>query len=139
MSANIKIQQNYTNKKAQAGMLLIEVMIAVLIFSFGLLGLVGLQVVSTQNSTDAEERTRASMLANDIVSVMWVKSSLNPSADVATWKALVADGTKSGLSNAAGNVTVVGNVATVTITWKSPSKKSTENSNQYFTSVAMPN
>ena len=139
MSANIKIQQNYTNKKAQAGMLLIEVMIAVLIFSFGLLGLVGLQVVSTQNSTNAEERTRASMLANDIVSVMWVKSSLNPSADVATWKALVADGTKSGLSNAAGNVTVVGNVATVTITWKSPSKKSTENSNQYVTSVAMPN
>ena len=139
MRANIQAQQNFTNKKAQSGMLLIEVMIAVLIFSFGLLGLVGLQVVSTQNSTNAEERTRASMLANDIVSVMWVKSSLNPSADVATWKALVADGTKSGLSNAAGNVTVVGNVATVTITWKSPSKKSTENSNQYFTSVAMPN
>ena len=139
MSANIKIQQNYTNKKAQAGMLLIEVMIAVLIFSFGLLGLVGLQVASTQNSTNAEERTRASMLANDIVSVMWVTNSLNPSTDIASWKTLVADSTKGGLSNATGDVTVVGNVATVTITWKSPSKKSTENSNQYVTSVAMPN
>ena len=139
MRANIQAQQNFTNKKAQSGMLLIEVMIAVLIFSFGLLGLVGLQVASTQNSTNAEERTRASMLANDIVSVMWVTNSLNPSTDIASWKTLVADSTKGGLSNATGDVTVVGNVATVTITWKSPSKKSTENSNQYFTSVAMPN
>ena len=139
MRANIQAQQNFTNKKAQSGMLLIEVMIAVLIFSFGLLGLVGLQVASTQNSTNAEERTRASMLANDIVSVMWVTNSLNPSTDIASWKTLVADSTKGGLSNATGDVTVVGNVATVTITWKSPSKKSTENSNQYVTSVAMPN
>ena len=139
MRANIQAQQNFTNKKAQSGMLLIEVMIAVLIFSFGLLGLVGLQVVSTQNSTNAEERTRASMLANDIVSVMWVTNSLNPSTDIASWKTLVADSTKGGLSNATGDVTVVGNVATVTISWKSPSKKSTENSNQYVTSVAMPN
>jgi type IV pilus assembly protein PilV len=139
MRAPLKPQKNFTNKKTQAGILLIEVMIAVLIFSIGLLGLVGLQAVSTKNTTNAEERTRASMLANDIVSIMWVKNSLNPSAEVAAWKILVADSTKSGLSNATGDVTVVANIATVTITWKSPSKKSTENSNQYFTSVAMPN
>jgi hypothetical protein len=78
------------------------------------------------------------MLANDIVSVMWVKKTLNPIAEVDTWKALIADGTKSGLNSATGDVSIAGGVATVTITWKSPSKKATENSNQYVTSVAMP-
>lgn len=139
MRKNLNIQQKYINKKSQAGVLLIEVMIAVLIFSFGLLGLVGLQVVSTQNSMNAEERTRATMLANDIVSVMWIKKSLNPTAEIDAWKVLVADSTKSGLDNATGDVTVATNLATVTVTWKSPSKKSTENSNQYVTTVAMPN
>jgi len=137
MHIKLKSKANFKKLKNQSGMLLIEAMIAVLIFSFGLLGLVGLQAVSTQNSTNAEERTRATMLANDIVSVMWVKKTLNPTAEVDTWKALVA-GEDSGLKNATGDVSVAGSVATVTVTWKSPSKKATENSNQYITSVAMP-
>lgn len=135
---NIKIKTNFREIKKQSGMLLIEAMIAVLIFSFGLLGLIGLQAVATQSTTNSEERARATMLANDIVSVMWVKKSLNPTTEIDTWKALVADSTKSGLNNATGDVSVAANVATITVTWKSPSKKSTENSNQYVTSVAMP-
>lgn len=138
MHIKLKTKVNFKKLKNQSGMLLIEALIAVLIFSFGLLGLVGLQAVSTQNATNAEERTRATMLANDIVSVMWVKKTLNPIAEVDTWKALIADGTKSGLNSATGDVSIAGGVATVTITWKSPSKKATENSNQYVTSVAMP-
>jgi len=138
MHIKLKNKVNFKKLKNQSGVLLIEALIAVLIFSFGLLGLVGLQAVSTQNATNAEERTRATMLANDIVSVMWVKKTLNPIAEVDTWKALIADGTKSGLNSATGDVSIVGGVATVTITWKSPSKKATENSNQYVTSVAMP-
>lgn len=137
MHIKLKSKANSKKLKNQSGMLLIEAMIAVLIFSFGLLGLVGLQAVSTQNSTNAEERTRATMLANDIVSVMWVKKTLNPTGEVDTWKAFVA-GEDSGLKNATGDVSIAGNVATVTVTWKSPSKKATENSNQYVTSVAMP-
>jgi type IV pilus assembly protein PilV len=138
MHIKLKTKVNFKKLKNQSGVLLIEALIAVLIFSFGLLGLVGLQAVSTQNATNAEERMRATMLANDIVSVMWVKKTLNPTAEVDTWKALIADGTKSGLNGATGDVSIAGGVATVTITWKSPSKKATENSNQYVTSVAMP-
>lgn len=55
------------NLKKQSGVLLIEVMIAVLIFSFGLLGLAGLQATATQSSVNAEERIRASLLASDRV------------------------------------------------------------------------
>lgn len=139
MPIQVKNTTSFKNLKSQSGVLLIEVMIAMLIFSFGLLGLAGLQAVSSQNSANAEERTRASMLANDIVSVMWVKKTLNPTAEITTWQADVADSTKSGLNNATGGVSIAANVATITVTWKSPSKKSTENSNQYVTSVAMPN
>jgi len=130
---------NFKTKQNQTGVLLVEVMIAILIFSFGLLGLVGLQAVANQNSTNAEERGRASMLANDIVSQMWVRQTVSlPAADITTWKAQVADFTKIGLPNATGDVAVSGNLATITVTWKSPSKKSTDNSNRYVTNVAMP-
>jgi type IV pilus assembly protein PilV len=135
MRANLKIKQNFKSKKSQAGVLLLEALIAILIFSFGLLGLVGLQAVATQNSSNAEERAKASMMANDIVSVMWVKNSLNPTADVTAWKLQVADIAKSGLPNATGDVAVLGKVATVTVTWRAPSKT---DSNRYITNVSMP-
>lgn len=124
------------NIRKQSGVLLIEVMIAVLIFSFGLLGLAGLQATSTQSAVNAEERIRATLLANDMVAMLWVRQSLANTADIATWKAKVAS-VDSGLPNATGNVNVVGNVATITITWKSPSKKAADSSSQYQTSIAM--
>lgn len=149
MKTNIvkKIPRQLNSVKTQSGVLLIEVMIAILIFSFGLLGLAGLQANATQNSTNAEERIRASLLANDMVSMLWVKQSVNntnttaaistaAAADITAWQTQVA---ASGLPNAAGTVAFAGNLATVTITWKSPSKKAADNSNQYVTSIAVKN
>jgi type IV pilus assembly protein PilV len=132
------IAEHRHNIKKQAGILLIEVMIAVLIFSFGLLGLAGLQATSTQSAVNAEERIRATLLANDMVAMLWVRQSLANATDIATWKAKVASA-ESGLPNATGNVDVVGAVATITITWKSPSKKATDGSSKYETSIAMGN
>lgn len=126
------------NLKKQSGVLLIEAMIAILIFSFGLLGLVGLQVSATQSSMHAEERIQASLAANNMVSMLWVRQSLthaSVAADVAAWKASVA--ANAGLPNATGDVTIAGNVATITITWKAPSKKASDNASQYVTSIAM--
>ena len=149
MKTNIvkKIPHQINSVKTQSGVLLIEVMIAILIFSFGLLGLAGLQANATQNSTNAEERIRASLLANDMVSMLWVKQSVNntkttaaistaAASDITAWQTQVA---ASGLPNAAGTVAFAGNLATVTITWKSPSKKAVDNSNQYVTSIAVKN
>ena len=149
MKTNIvkKIPHQLNSVKTQSGVLLIEVMIAILIFSFGLLGLAGLQANATQNSTNAEERIRASLLANDMVSMLWVKQSVNntkttaaistaAASDITAWQTQVA---ASGLPNAAGTVAFAGNLATVTITWKSPSKKAVDNSNQYVTSIAVKN
>jgi type IV pilus assembly protein PilV len=127
--------------KHQAGLMLIEVLISILIFSIGILGMVGLQTIATQNAANSEFRTIASTLANDIVSQMWIKKTANPSdanlsGDITIWKAKVSAST---LPNASGTVTLTNSITTVTVTWKPPSKKSTENTNQYVTQVSIPN
>jgi type IV pilus assembly protein PilV len=127
-------------KKLQSGVMLIEVMVSILIFSIGILGLVGLQTVATQNATNAEDRTIAATLANDMVAQMWIKKTANPSSssisgDITTWKTNV---TGSSLPNATGAVTRTNGITSVTVTWKAPSKKSTDNANQYVTQVAIP-
>jgi type IV pilus assembly protein PilV len=107
--------------RSQAGMSLIEVLTALLIFSIGILGLVGLQTQAVQFSTSAEDSNRAALLANEIVSTMWVNQSATvPSADYLAWQARVADPKVDGLPNGAGLVAVAGNEATVTITWRAP-------------------
>lgn len=55
----------------QAGVMLIEALIAILIFSLGILAIVKLQATSIQQSASAESRALASMLANDVISQMW--------------------------------------------------------------------
>jgi type IV pilus assembly protein PilV len=132
------------SKNSQQGILLIEVMLAILIFSFGILGLVGLQVIATQNSLNAENRTRASLLANELVSQMWLnKTTSLPSSVVTAWSNRVAssDATlNTYLPNAAGSVVVNATTAaaTVTVTWKDTSKKASDSNNLYQTTVTIP-
>ena len=60
-----------THRKAQAGVMLLEALIAILIFSLGILSLVALQGTSIQLTSDAKYRTDASMLANKLIGQMW--------------------------------------------------------------------
>jgi type IV pilus assembly protein PilV len=55
----------------QKGSMLLEVLIAILIFSFGILGIVGLQAASIKSVSDSKYRTDASFLANELVGRMW--------------------------------------------------------------------
>jgi type IV pilus assembly protein PilV len=55
----------------QSGSFLLEALIGVLIFSFGILGIVGLQAQSLRHTGDAEYRAEASYLANSLISKMW--------------------------------------------------------------------
>lgn len=56
----------------QEGSVLLEALIAILIFSFGLLGLIGIQANAVGLSIDAKYRADAAYLAEQIVSQMWV-------------------------------------------------------------------
>lgn len=61
-------------KRAQDGSVLLEALIAILIFSMGILAIVGLQAASIKTSADAKYRSDASMLANQLIGQMWVSN-----------------------------------------------------------------
>jgi type IV pilus assembly protein PilV len=63
-------------RRSQAGMTLIEVLVAILLISFGIVGLLGVLATSVTNSTDAENRNRAALIANQISSQMVVTGSV---------------------------------------------------------------
>ena len=54
-------------RKAQSGVMLLEALIAILIFSFGVLGVVGLQTTAQAVTRDASYRADAALLANELV------------------------------------------------------------------------
>ena len=54
------------NRRSEQGFTLIEVMIALLVLSIGLLGLAGLQVTALQNNQSAFMRSQATALAYDL-------------------------------------------------------------------------
>lgn len=63
--------KNATPRKPQGGMSLLESMLAILIFSVGILALVALQSTSVRATTDAKFRGDAGFLANQLIARMW--------------------------------------------------------------------
>jgi len=123
---------------AASGFSLIEVMIVLLIFSIGLLGVIAMQARATQVSVSAEDSTRAALLANELASAMWGANSVNLAASVvSTWNTRVANARDSGVPNGAGTVSVSGNVATITVTWRAPHEPSGAQ-HRYVTQVLIP-
>ena len=134
-------QRKLPNSRHQAGMTLIEVLVAILIFSFGLVGLIGLQARSLQFSTSAEDTSRAALLANEMATIITTSNSLSPAASaVAAWQARVSDPAHGGLPNPTATVVAASGVATITIKWKAPSAASSafNSENQYITQVVLP-
>jgi type IV pilus assembly protein PilV len=119
--------------KTQSGVMLIEALIGILIFSIGILAMIGMQSVAIKNTTDGRYRSEASYLAGSIVSQMWVDAATPATLALYTasgyaprdaWVATVA-ATLPGI-DVAGNVRVPTiavtsvNQVTVTIRWLQP-------------------
>lgn len=110
--------------RSQRGVALLEVLVAVLILSFGVLGLVGLQARAINVANDAEGRNQAALLADEIIAAMWINRSTAVSADdIAAWDTTVG----GRLPNGDGTITAVtdtsisGSAADVSIEWRLPS------------------
>ena len=58
-------------RHAQRGAYLLEALVGILIFSFGILGIVGLQAQSIRMTNDSEYRAEAVYMANALISKMW--------------------------------------------------------------------
>lgn len=58
------------NRRRSAGLTMVEILIALLVISIGLLGVAGLHAMSLRNNYDALMRSHASALASDIIDRM---------------------------------------------------------------------
>ena len=70
-------------RRAQQGAFLLEALIGILIFSLGILGIVGLQAQAIRFTNDSEYRAEAVYLANSLISQMWAdkRSTLKANYD----------------------------------------------------------
>lgn len=59
-------------RRGQSGFTLIEVLISIVVFSLGILGVVGLQASALKMSTDAQQRAEATFLADQLLARMLV-------------------------------------------------------------------
>jgi type IV pilus assembly protein PilV len=109
-------------RSAQGGVMLLEALVAILIFSIGIIAVMGMQAASITQVTQSKFRTDASYLANQVIASMWVDQANIASyassgyAGRAAWNTTVAQTLPSG----AGAIAVVGRRVTVTITWRMP-------------------
>lgn len=69
---NIKAMNIHNvNYRGQNGVVLLESLIAILIFSIGILALVGIQAVMTSNTSDAKYRSEANYIAQKRIAEIW--------------------------------------------------------------------
>ena len=68
----------FTSRGRQQGVMLIEALIAILIFSIGILAVVGMQGVAIKNVTESRSRSEAAFLAQSLLAQMWIDQNINP-------------------------------------------------------------
>ena len=99
--------------KLQQGVVLLESLIAILIFSMGILALVGLQAAMIKNTSDSKYRAEATFIAQQKLGEVWVNAKNNLTLadyegdeDIST---LLPYGSR--------NVAVCADVVTITVRW----------------------
>ena len=71
MNEGTKMRNEFLVPGRQRGVMLIEALIAILIFSIGILAVVGMQSVAIKSVTESKYRSEAAFLANELISNMW--------------------------------------------------------------------
>jgi type IV pilus assembly protein PilV len=127
-------QNSFVNRHRTAGLTLVEILIALLVISVGLLGVAGLHAMSLRNNYDALMRSHASALAGDIADRMRANRAAaaayaieldedvvveadSPIAitDLDEWRKSLADQLPQGNGSVAINA--VTRIVTITIQW----------------------
>ena len=78
----------YSGTDSQRGVVLLESLIAILVFSLGVLGIVGLQAAMIKSTADAKYRSEANLIAQQRIGQLWADpanktpSDLNADVDV---------------------------------------------------------
>lgn len=133
-------------KAQESGSVLLEALIAILIFSIGILALVGMQATAINTVADSNYRSTAGFLADQIVGTIWANRSnafnantsnvmvASPDTAFLTFacnpcdatngnaytRAWVTNGVSAQLPNGTANIVINGTLVTVTVRWQPP-------------------
>jgi type IV pilus assembly protein PilV len=109
-----------TRQRIQRGVMLLEALLGILIFSVGIIGLMGLQAASIRSASEAKYRAAAGFFANQLIGQMWVDRTNLGSYGTTTyggrqnWEAAM----QNALPGASADVQIVGSTVTVRVRWK---------------------
>lgn len=103
-------------RKSQSGVMLLEALIGILIFSLGVLALVGMQALAIKVATESRERAEASNLASQLIGEMWINR-----ANLANYEYTAGSGS----------------IPTVLTGWVSQVQAALPNANVYLPSVSI--
>jgi len=104
----------------QSGVVLLEALIALLIFSMGILALVGLQAAMIKNTSDNKYRADASFLAQERIGRMWANPNNLGSFSCTDTTAACAD-VSNILPNGTRTVEVAAKgLVTINLAWRLP-------------------
>jgi type IV pilus assembly protein PilV len=142
-------RQSMHGPAGQEGMMLLEALISILIFSIGVLGIIGVQALAMQQSGDARYRASAAQLADQLLGTMWVdnKTVANLQAQYCntscvnstypgytTWantvSATLPGVSLNGATKPTVNVDPTG-IVTISLFWRSPSDDPAADPHQY--------
>lgn len=118
----LEIPMKQSTSQGQTGTILIESLVAILIFSIGVLALVGFQANAIKANTDSRARAEASYLADQILGDIWAGDKKNLENYAGTYN----DGTTTwgkqvqALKFTSATVGVNADQITVTISWTTP-------------------
>lgn len=134
-------------RAAQSGFTLLETLVAIVIFSIGMLGVVALQARSIQFAVDGDDRNRAALMADGIVAAMWAANAPSSALDATARAALAANAVAANATiypvALQGATATVGapdadGVVEIRITWRPPSRPAAEPDSVYVTRTFIP-
>jgi len=106
----------------QQGVVLLEALVAILIFSMGVLALVGLQAAMIKGTSDSKYRADASFIAQQRIGLMWsdpanALGKVETNTDISD---LLPNGTRSVAATGTGQYVI-------TVTWQQPGPEPVHN------------
>ena len=124
-----------------SGFALIELLVAVLIISLGLLSMMALQTQVLRASIGTEDGQRAALLASEMAATIVNAGTVNvPQSVVDNWALKVADPAQGGVPNGLGTVTpdATGASARITVTWVPVHSTGAANDTHRYTTDVFP-
>lgn len=125
------MRQRAQSAVLQRGVMMIEALVAILIFTLGIVAVMGLQANSIAQMSAAKYRTDASYLAAQVMGMIWVDQGDPPGSNLVNWTSPSYPGRQgwealvtATLPGASTSITLTGTqptkLMTVQIRWKQP-------------------